>query len=159
MWPDVSSLVTTVRPLTLTASTPLLTNDNDILDYYLPAGHNPGWIVAPGLQSPAEIEAHTYRGVALDLSATLDSDTLPREAVSGDALTVSAEVLQLSAGSSELYAIVRALEKSSYYRITAVLPYNTSDSAKSTGLVVVWQRQIPVQRAVNHHRRARSATR
>ena len=29
-------MVTTVRPLTLTASTPLLTNDNDILDYYLP---------------------------------------------------------------------------------------------------------------------------
>ena len=40
--------------------------------------------MAPGLQSPAEIEAHTYRGVALDLSATLNSDTLPREAVSGD---------------------------------------------------------------------------
>ena len=89
MWPDMSSLVTTVRPLTLTASTPAA-NDNDILDYYFAAGHNRGWIVAPGLQSPAEIEAHTYRGAALDLSATLDSDTLPREAVSGDALTVSA---------------------------------------------------------------------
>ena len=38
MWPDVSSLVTTVRPLTLTAFSTALcsTNDNEaILDYYL----------------------------------------------------------------------------------------------------------------------------
>jgi hypothetical protein len=140
-WPNTTSLVAALRPVMAHSSAPLLTNEDTVLSYYLPAGRMLGRIAAPDPGSASGIAAGYFSGVALNLSASLDSTALAREAVSThDPASIDANVLQLAAGNSELYAIVRALERTSLYRISAVFPYATSNSDESSGLLVFWQR-------------------
>jgi hypothetical protein len=140
-WPDTSSLVVALRPVVAESSAPLLTNEGTVLSYYLPADRAPGRIDTPIATSTAAIAAGRFSAAALVLSASLVSPTLAEDAVLAKApASVDAGVLQLAAGDAELYAIVRALDQSPLYRITAVLPYTTSNPAESSGLEVIWQR-------------------
>jgi GT2 family glycosyltransferase len=140
-WPDTSSLVARLRPVMAESSAPLLTNEGTVLSYYLPAGRVLGRIASPAVTSAAAIAAGRFSGAALVLSASLVSTALAEEAVSAKApASVDANVLQLAAGNSELYSIVRALDQSSLYRIAAVLPFTTSNPDQSSGLEVFWQR-------------------
>ena len=112
-----------------------------MLSYYLPADSAPGRIDGPTVTSTAAIAAGRFSGAVLVLSASLVSPGLAEEAVLAKApVSVDTNVLQLAAGNSELYAIVRALDQSSLYHITAVLPYTTSNPDESSGLEVFWQR-------------------
>ena len=140
-WPNTAPLVARLQPVVAQTSAPLLTNDFYVLSYYLPTGHSPGRIVAPASTSTAGIAAGRFSGVALVLSASLNSTALAEEAVlAQDAASVDANVLQLAAGDSQLYAVVRALERSSLYRIAAEFPFTTSNPDESSGLEVFWQR-------------------
>jgi len=140
-WPDTASVVAAVRPVLAETSAPFLTNDGAVLSYYLPAGHVWGRIVGPTSTSTVGIAEGTFSGAAFDLRASLVSTELAQEAVSApDTDSVGVNVLKLATGNSELYAVVRALERSPLYRIKAVLPYTTSNSDDSSGLVIIWQR-------------------
>jgi putative flippase GtrA/GT2 family glycosyltransferase len=136
-WPDTSSLVAALQPVVAESSAPLLTNDSWVLSYYLPADRAPGRVLTPVATSTAKIAAGGFAGAAFVFSGS----PLAEEAVQAkDPAAVEADLLQLTAGDSGLYAVVRALDQSPLYRITAVLPYTTSNPADGSGLQVVWQR-------------------
>ena len=146
-WPDTSSLVARLGPVMAESSAPLLTNEGTVLSYYLLGGRAPGRIASPAVTSAAGIAAGRYSGAALLLSASLVSTALAEEAVlAKDPASVDASVLQLAAGNPELYAIVRALDRSPLYRIAAVLPFTTSNPDQSSGLEVFWQRSVQAGR-------------
>lgn len=137
-WPSTASLVAAVRPVLADTNAPFLTDDGTVLSYYLPAGHVLGRIAAPTLTSPADIAEGRISGAAFDMQASPGSAELVQEALSAPYTdSVAANFLKRAAGSPEIYAAVRALERSYLYRIKAVLPYTT---IVSDGFVIVWQR-------------------
>jgi hypothetical protein len=147
-WANTASLVRTLRPIMAGSGTRLLTNDNQVLSYYLPAGLTAGRIVGVASTSTAGIAAGSFTAASIDLTNGSVSTQNPASA--------DAEMLQLTAGNSVLHSIVGELERSSLYRLTAILPYSTSNPSESQGVVVVWRRvaQTATRPTEPQHRRS-----
>lgn len=142
-WPNTSALVARVEPLLNATTRPLVVGGDVgvILQYATPQGHN--WARWHAGGTPTDFSAGRFGLVILELSSTLNSPHLPREAVIGGAQNLSAEILRLSTSTSSTtgeFATVRDVVQSRHYQLQDVIPFTTSRPATRRGLFVVWKR-------------------
>jgi putative flippase GtrA len=142
MWPKISNFVTELRPLVDGNPGPILvsaSNDTvEILNYYrIPAVDLRSQQAANNLGR--DIRAAKYPFVVLQLNGSFNSADLPEAALRSSRSGLANEILQLASGSGQS-SLARELENSPNYAIKLTIPYQTSSTASSTGIFVVWQR-------------------
>jgi hypothetical protein len=141
LWPNTSALAARVEPLLKTTNGPVLTGASGqpfILEYDTPQGHD--WARWMDFDTPYTelVKTGRFALVVMEFDSTLNSAQLPRQAVTGSAQSLSAEILRLSTYSDA--ALVREVEQSGHYQLQDVIPFSTSDAAKRSGLFAVWKR-------------------
>jgi hypothetical protein len=143
-WANFGSLLTATRKAGIpTDHDPVLVGSQNgnfsvyQFEYYLMRDDNwQHWQYNPARYISGIIQGAYSAAIVSFNSAQLASPVLPSGALSGH--EISSQVLNLAAQGSD--QIVRALVDSGLYRISAVIPYQSANTAESPGVFVIWKR-------------------